>query len=180
MPGAVSTPRRERDNVLVARSAAETLSEALPEKIAQSVYEFIIGPLPDNPQRVGRPLGPPVAPAYSARRGDHRVLYFIDDATHTVKVTAIRHRADAYRSCTTESNPCHAPTIRAVTFCGRWVALCKPRRVESRFGLTRTASAENGQQFRSRELRPVPVVISTALRRVESSKSPNAENLSRP
>jgi mRNA interferase RelE/StbE len=54
------------------------------------------GLLLDNPQRVGNPLGPPLAPAYSARRGDYRVLYFIDDDTHTVKVTAIRHRADVY------------------------------------------------------------------------------------
>ncbi|MHB1252491.1 MAG: type II toxin-antitoxin system RelE family toxin, partial [Acidimicrobiales bacterium] len=60
--------------------------------------EFITGPLLENPHRVGKPLAPPLAPAYSARRGDYRVLYFIDDATHTVKVTAIRHRADAYQS----------------------------------------------------------------------------------
>jgi mRNA interferase RelE/StbE len=39
-----------------------------------------------------------MAPAYSARRGDYRVLYFIDDATHTVTITTIKHRADAYRS----------------------------------------------------------------------------------
>lgn len=98
MPGAVSTSTRERYNLLIARSAAKALADALPEKIAHAVYEFITGPLLDNPQRVGRPLGPPLAPAYSARRGDYRVLYFVDDATHTVKVTAIRHRADAYRA----------------------------------------------------------------------------------
>jgi mRNA interferase RelE/StbE len=63
------------------------------------VYEFITGPLLNNPQRVGKPLGVALAPAHSARRGDYRVLYFIDEATHThtVRVTAIRHRADAYR-----------------------------------------------------------------------------------
>ncbi|HEY5303007.1 MAG TPA: type II toxin-antitoxin system RelE/ParE family toxin [Acidimicrobiales bacterium] len=62
------------------------------------MYEFITGPLLDNPRRVGKPLAPPLAPAYSARRGDYRVLYFIDDASHTVKVTAIKHRSGAYRS----------------------------------------------------------------------------------
>ena len=98
MLGAVSTPSKGRYNLLIARPAARALSDVLPVKIAHAVYEFIIGPLLDNPQRVGKPLGPPLAPAYSARRGDYRVLYFIDDATHTVKVTAIRHRADAYRS----------------------------------------------------------------------------------
>ncbi|MDE2281947.1 MAG: type II toxin-antitoxin system RelE/ParE family toxin [Actinomycetales bacterium] len=98
MLGAVSTPSKGRYNLLIARLAARALSDVLPVKITHAVYEFIIGPLLDNPQRVGKPLGPPLAPAYSARRGDYRVLYFLDDATHTVKVTAIRHRADAYRS----------------------------------------------------------------------------------
>ena len=73
------------------------LAEVLPEKIAHAVLEFITGPLLEDPKRVGKPLGALLAPAYSARRGDYRVLYFIDDVTHTVKVTAIRHRADAYR-----------------------------------------------------------------------------------
>lgn len=94
----MSTPSRERYNLIIARSTAKWLSDALPEKIAHAVYEFITGPLLDNPRRVGKPLGPPLAPAYSARRGDYRVLYLIDEATHTGKVTAIRHRADAYRS----------------------------------------------------------------------------------
>jgi mRNA-degrading endonuclease RelE of RelBE toxin-antitoxin system len=94
----VSTPNKDNYNLQVARSAASALTDVLPEKIAHAVYEFITGPLLENPQRVGKPLGPPLAPAYSARRGDYRVLYFIDDAMHTVKVTAIRHRADAYRS----------------------------------------------------------------------------------
>ncbi|MBW4078031.1 MAG: type II toxin-antitoxin system RelE/ParE family toxin [Acidobacteria bacterium] len=94
----MSTPNKDSYNLQVARSAASTPADVLPEKIAHAVYEFITGPLLENSQRVGKPLGPPLAPAYSASRGDYRVLYFIDDATHTVKVTAIRHRADAYRS----------------------------------------------------------------------------------
>ena len=98
MLGAVSTTSKGRYNLLIARPTAKALSDVLSVKIAHAVHEFIIGPLLDNPQRVGKPLGPPLAPAYSTRRGDYRVLYFIDDATHTVKVTAIRHRADAYRS----------------------------------------------------------------------------------
>ena len=98
MLGAVSTPSKGRYNLLIARPAAKALSDVLPAKVSYAAYEFITGPLLDNPRRVGKPLGSPLAPAYSARRGDYRVLYFIDDATHTVKVTAIRHRADAYRS----------------------------------------------------------------------------------
>ena len=94
----MSKSSSERYNLLIARSAAKALSDVLPEKIALAVHEFITGPLLDKPRQVGKPLGPPLAPAYSARRGDYRVLYLIDDATHTVKVTAVRHRADAYRS----------------------------------------------------------------------------------
>ena len=93
----MSTPSKGEYHLQVTRSAASALATVLPEKIAHAVYEFITGPLLDNPQRVGKPLGAPLAPAYSAHRGDYRVLYFIDDATLTVKVTAIRHRADAYR-----------------------------------------------------------------------------------
>ena len=93
----MSTPDEDKYHLQVARSTASALAEVLPEKIAHAVYEFITGPLLDNPQRVGKPLASPLAPAYSARRGDYRVLYFIDDASHTVKVTAIRHRADAYQ-----------------------------------------------------------------------------------
>jgi mRNA-degrading endonuclease RelE of RelBE toxin-antitoxin system len=93
----VSTPSSERYNLLIVRSAAKALSEVLPEKIARAVHEFITGPLLDNPRRVGKLLEPPLAPAYSAQRGDYRVLYFIEDNTRSVKVAAIRHRADAYR-----------------------------------------------------------------------------------
>jgi mRNA interferase RelE/StbE len=94
----VSTTNNYSYNFQVARSAASALTGVLPEKNGHAVYEFITGPLREKPQRVGKPLGLPMAPAYSARRGDYRVLYFIDDATHTVTITTIKHRADAYRS----------------------------------------------------------------------------------
>ncbi len=94
----MSTPNEDRFQLQIARSAALALTDSLPEKVAHAVYQFIVGPLLDNPHRVGRPLNPPLAPAYSARRGDYRVLYMIDEASKTVRVTAIRHRADAYRT----------------------------------------------------------------------------------
>ncbi len=82
----------------VAGPAVDSLARILPEKVALAAYEFISGPLLDDPHRVGKPLHPPLAPAYSARRGDYRVLYLIDDDARTVRVTAISHRSDAYRS----------------------------------------------------------------------------------
>lgn len=39
-----------------------------------------------------------LAPACSARRGEYRVIYLIDDDARVVKVTAVAHRADAYRT----------------------------------------------------------------------------------
>lgn len=79
--------------------AARALASRLPEKVASAVHEFITTALLDNPQRIGkRLLLPPYAGTWSARRGAYRVLYEIDDETRTVTVTAIEHRADAYRS----------------------------------------------------------------------------------
>jgi mRNA interferase RelE/StbE len=87
-----------RYRLRIAGPAAKALTEVLPEKVASAAYEFITGPLLDNPRRVGKPLDPPMAPAWSARRGTYRILYRIDDTSHTVSVTAIRHRADAYHT----------------------------------------------------------------------------------
>jgi mRNA interferase RelE/StbE len=56
------------------------------------------GPLAEDPHRLGKPLLAPLAPQYSARRGEYRVLYLIEDAQVTVIMTAVTHRADAYRT----------------------------------------------------------------------------------
>jgi mRNA interferase RelE/StbE len=69
----------------------------MPEKIAAACWAFIHGPLADNPRRAGKPLLEPLAPRYSARRGEYRVLYLIEDEQVTIVITAISHRADAYR-----------------------------------------------------------------------------------
>lgn len=90
----MSEPYRLR----IARPAARALTHQLPEKVAAAAYEFIIGALLDNPHRVRKSLDPPLAPAWTARRGTYRILYTIDDTHRMVEVTAIRHRADAYRS----------------------------------------------------------------------------------
>ena len=82
----------------IARPAARALAEVLPEKVAAAAYEFITGPLLEDPHRVGTPLNPPMAPAWTARRGTYRILYLLDDTARVVEVTAIRHRFDAYRT----------------------------------------------------------------------------------
>ena len=88
----------QRYRLRIARPAARALAEVLPEKVAAAAYEFIAGPLLDNPHRVGKLLDPALAPAWTARRGTYRILYLVDDMAGVVEVTAIRHRADAYRT----------------------------------------------------------------------------------
>ena len=95
-PAVTETPQRYR--LRVAGPAARALTTQLPGKVATAVHKFITGPLLDDPHRVGKPLDPPMAPAWTARRGTYRILYNLDDVHRTVEVTAIRHRADAYRS----------------------------------------------------------------------------------
>ncbi len=88
----------ERCRLLISRPAARTLAEQLPEKVATAAYGFITGPLLDDPHRVGKPLDPPLAPAWTARRGTYRILYVLDEQRRIVEVTAVRHRSEAYRT----------------------------------------------------------------------------------
>lgn len=89
--------RSQRYRLIVAPTARRQLAESLPEAVAGAAYEFIVGPLLDNPYPVGEQLQPPLADRYSARRGTYRVIYRIDDQQLTVTVLTIRHRSDAYR-----------------------------------------------------------------------------------
>ena len=92
-------PADEPYRLLITGPAARALAGRLPQKVAAAVYEFVTTTLLDNPQRLGkRLLLPPYAGTWSARRGAYRVLYEIDEDSRTVIVTAIEHRADAYRS----------------------------------------------------------------------------------
>ena len=74
------------------------LAETPPEAVAAAAYEFITGPLLEQPYRVGKQLLPPLDDRFSARRGTYRVIYRIDDKTHVVTVVDIGHRRDIYRT----------------------------------------------------------------------------------
>jgi mRNA interferase RelE/StbE len=78
--------------VVVTRTAARQLAEHLPEAAAAACVEFLLGPLADNPNRVGAPLRPPFAGQWRARRGEYRVRYRIDDIVRAVYVLDIDHR----------------------------------------------------------------------------------------
>ncbi|GIG56991.1 toxin RelE [Longispora fulva] len=89
--------QHERYDLRYTATVRRALAERLPEAVVAAVYEFITGPLLDNPHRVGKRLMPPLDDRHSARRGTYRVLYRIDEDKHTVTVVDIQHRRDAYR-----------------------------------------------------------------------------------
>jgi mRNA interferase RelE/StbE len=74
------------------------LSETLPEAVAAAAFEFITGPLLQQPHPVGKRLLPPLNDRFSARRGTYRVIYRIDDAARVVTVVDIGHPRDIYRT----------------------------------------------------------------------------------
>ena len=69
----------------------------LPAKVAIAVLDFLVGPLVENPQRVGKALRGDLKGLHAARVGAYRVVYEIDRAERTVKVLFVDHRADVYR-----------------------------------------------------------------------------------
>jgi mRNA interferase RelE/StbE len=70
--------------------------DRLPVSVAAAVIETL-GAIASNPRRLGKSLRFELEGCWSARRGPYRVIYRIDDATHTVSVLAVAHRADIYR-----------------------------------------------------------------------------------
>lgn len=80
----------------VAASAERQLNRLSP-RVAAAVVEFIVGPLLDDPNRMGRPLRRELAGYHSARRGAYRIVYRIDAEARQVRVLRIEHRADVYR-----------------------------------------------------------------------------------
>ncbi len=82
--------------LVVAKSAERQLAR-LAEKVAPAVVEFILGPLRDNPHRVGHELQRELEGLWSARRGSYRIVYEINEEQSTIVVLRIEHRADVYR-----------------------------------------------------------------------------------
>ena len=87
-----------RFELIVAPTARRQLAEQLPEAVAFAAFEFIVGPLLDNPHRVGKPFHAPLEGRHSARRGTYRVIYRIDEVDRRVLGLGVFARSDAYRS----------------------------------------------------------------------------------
>lgn len=82
---------------VVPAPAVRRALQQLPEPVAAAVIEFLAGPLAQNPRRVGEPLTGELRGLFSARRGEYRVVYAIDEAARTVTVLRVSHRRAAYR-----------------------------------------------------------------------------------
>ncbi len=82
-------------DLAVAASAERQLAR-LPSRVAPAIVEFMLGPLTENPQRVGHPLRRELEGLWSARRGAYRIVNEIDDEQRVI-VLRIDHRADIYR-----------------------------------------------------------------------------------
>ncbi len=78
--------------------AVRAVQTDLPESVAAAVIEFMVGPLVENPHRVGKPLKRELAGIWSARRGTYRILYRINEQAREVVVLRIDHRRDVYLS----------------------------------------------------------------------------------
>lgn len=83
--------------VELTRRARRDLSQGLPQAVAAACWEFIHGPLAENPHRVGKPLRDDMRGLFSARRGEFRVIYEIFDHRVIVEVVTVQHRRDVYR-----------------------------------------------------------------------------------
>ncbi len=69
----------------------------LPEKVKVAVLETSFGSIAENPQRAGKPLRGELEGLFSARRGDFRVIYEIDEEARIVIIHRAAHRGTAYR-----------------------------------------------------------------------------------
>lgn len=82
---------------LLVSGLASRAIDRLPTKITLAVLDYLVGPLLENPHRVGKPLRGGLVGLHSARVGAYRIVYEINQPGRTVRVIHIEHRADIYR-----------------------------------------------------------------------------------
>lgn len=79
---------------LVVAGPARRPIERIPAKVGAAILDLLIGPLRENPHRVGMPLRGDLAGLHSARVGAHRVVYEIKQEDAPIHVLCIDHRAE--------------------------------------------------------------------------------------
>lgn len=68
----------------------------LPKKVRAAVLEALFGTIAENPRRAGKGLRGELEGLYSARRGDFRIIYEIDEEAMVILVHRAQHRRTAY------------------------------------------------------------------------------------
>jgi mRNA-degrading endonuclease RelE of RelBE toxin-antitoxin system len=71
--------------------------DRLPAKVRDAAVSLMLGALAENPRRVGKPLVGRFAGLWSARRGDYRIVYEIDENAHVVLIHRVQQRRHVYR-----------------------------------------------------------------------------------
>ncbi|MGO9964078.1 MAG: type II toxin-antitoxin system RelE family toxin [Acidimicrobiales bacterium] len=66
-------------------------------RVAGAIVEFCFGRLIANPRQIGHALGRELSGWRSARVGQYRVIYWIDEDKRIVYVDRVDHRSDVYR-----------------------------------------------------------------------------------
>jgi mRNA-degrading endonuclease RelE of RelBE toxin-antitoxin system len=69
----------------------------LPAKVRDAVLATVLGPLAENPRRLGHALVGELEGLFSARRGDYRIVYEILEEESVVVIHRVQHRRDVYR-----------------------------------------------------------------------------------
>jgi mRNA interferase RelE/StbE len=70
--------------------------KGIPLSAAWAIFEFIHGPLRQDPWRVSKPLHDELEGFRAARRGEYRVVFRIDEE-RVIGVVRVDHRSDIYR-----------------------------------------------------------------------------------
>lgn len=66
-------------------------------RVGPALLEFIYSGIAEKPHRRGKRLRGELDGVWSARRGDYRVLYRIEEPSRTVQVVRVASRGIAYR-----------------------------------------------------------------------------------
>lgn len=70
----------------------------LPPKVALAVMTYVDHRLAGNPHRLSKALSGELAHLRSARNGDYRILFRLDDDRTVLWIIRVDHRAHAYRT----------------------------------------------------------------------------------
>jgi mRNA-degrading endonuclease RelE of RelBE toxin-antitoxin system len=88
-------------SVRIAGGVLRTLQAGPPRGIplnaAWAIFEFIHGPLSQDPWRVSKSLHDELEGFRGVRRGEYRVIFRIDEEERVIRVVRVDHRSGIYR-----------------------------------------------------------------------------------